>query len=97
MIFITCTTKRYGFKDTDNFVEIVTIRIRAIINRSTLALPELAIKKSEIKKFKTKIFTDNNQIEVDYYNRKEFYAGFVFHGPSIITEDTSNSFHSGGV
>jgi len=83
---------RYGFKDIENVVEIVTVRIRAIINRSTLALPELGIMKSEIRQNKTKIFTDNNQIEVDYFSRKEFYAGFVFNGPSIITEDTSTLF-----
>ena len=84
--------KKYGFNSIDDIVEIVTLRIRAIVDRSTLSLPKLEIKKPKIRKNKTLIYINNKQVYVDYYERNHFHPEFSFNGPSIVTEDTSTLF-----
>jgi len=81
--------KRYGFNNPDKEIEIVTIRLKAYINRSEYKLPKQNIVKKDIKKDKINIFIDGKRKDVDSYKREEFFPGLNFYGPCIITEETS--------
>jgi len=80
---------RYGFNNLQKAVEIVTLRLRAVISRSNLLLPKLRLKKLKVEKNEIKVFINNKIKSIDCLNRNQFYPGFNFNGPSIITEDTS--------
>lgn len=84
--------RRYGFSNIDNVVEIVALRVRAIIGNSAFELPELKTKESEIKGTNSLVYIDGEWINIVRYDRCRFYNGFVFKGPSIINEDTSTLF-----
>lgn len=80
---------RYGFNNPSKDIEIVTIRVKAYIRRADCSLPKLNIDNTEIKRDKINIFIDGKSKNVDYYDREEFFPGFNFLGPCIVTEDTS--------
>jgi len=80
---------RYGFNNLHKPLEIVTLRLRAVISRSNLIMPKLRLKKLKVEKNKIKVFINNKIKSIDCLNRNQFYPRFSFNGPSIITEDTS--------
>lgn len=84
--------RRYGFSNVDNVAEIVAVRVRAVIARSMSSLSELTTKESKIEGSKSLVYINGNWVKIDRYDRRRFYNGFTFKGPSIINEDTSTLF-----
>ncbi len=84
--------KRYGFNGVGNTVEIVALRVRAVISRSAFELPELKTERSEITGTGSLVYINGEWTDIVRYDRSRFYNGFVFKGPSIINEDTSTIF-----
>ncbi len=84
--------RKYGFNSVDNVVEIVAVRVRAIISKSTLELPILNNERTEITSSGSSVYIDNKWFDMKCYYRDQFYDGFAFEGPSIVVEDTSTLF-----
>lgn len=87
---------RYGFNSINKPVEIVTLRLKAIVSRSEMLVPELKIGKKEVRKEKTEVFQDNSKKNIALFNREEFYPGYSFKGPCLVLEETSTIFIPGG-
>ncbi len=87
---------RYGFNNLNKTVEIVTLRIKAIVSRSEIAVPKLKLNKKEVRKEKVEVFHENNRKHIDLYNRNDFYPGYSFKGPGLVVEETSTIYIPGG-
>lgn len=84
--------KMYGYCKEENKIEIVTLRLRAYSVKKELEIPRINDSKANVNFHEKTILYNKNKIDLKVYNRKEFYSGFEFEGPSIILEDSSTVF-----
>lgn len=82
----------YGYSKRDDIVEIVTVRLRAIVGYSEIRIPELKKDKKKVLYKIKNVFFNGVNIQLKVYNREDFYPDFIFSGPSLILEDTSTLF-----
>lgn len=84
--------KRYGYSKTSSEVEVITLRLRAITKKQNLNIPYAQNKTNSIRSLKEKIVFSGKNINAKVFERKFFYSGYKFEGPSIILEDSSTIF-----
>jgi len=84
--------KRYGYNKLGGDVEIVTFRLRAIVEKEKLEIPKLKKPSRSVESVSDNLFFDNKEISVDCFKRDDFYPGFKFVGPSLVLERTSTLF-----
>ncbi|HSE84475.1 MAG TPA: hydantoinase/oxoprolinase family protein [Thermodesulfobacteriota bacterium] len=84
--------KMYGYSKPENDVEIVTLRIRAIVSKKKIKLPHLSNPHRKIESTKEKLFFNNSEISANYYRRDDFFPSFAFSGPAVVLESTATLF-----
>lgn len=84
--------RMYGYQKAKSEVEIITLRLRAIAKKRDLSIPYLQNIKNKVKPIKEKIILNKKTIDINIYDRSEFYTGFKFKGPALVLEDTSTIF-----
>jgi N-methylhydantoinase A len=85
--------KKYGYEKSHDEIEIVTLRLRAVLrSKGRIKLPLLNNPKRKIMTDKTKLFFNNKRLDVKSYVREDFYSGFTFSGPALVFENTSTLF-----
>jgi len=81
--------KRYGYGNPDNPVEIVNLRIAAIVSlprpqfraASTNPVPATSVKLGS-----REVYFDGQPVSTDIYNRSLLHSGHVIQGPAIIEQ-----------
>jgi N-methylhydantoinase A/oxoprolinase/acetone carboxylase beta subunit len=91
-IFHKTHKKMYGYQKRENDVEVVTLRVRAVMGKEKIELPKLNKTPKEVKSEKERLYYKEKQIEVYSYRRDDFFNGFTFSGPALILESTSTLF-----
>jgi N-methylhydantoinase A len=92
-VFHGAHKKKYGYEKLHDEIEIVTLRLRAVLrSKGRIKLPQLDNPRRKIKIDKTKLFFNNKRLEVKSYVRDDFYSGFTFEGPALVLENTSTIF-----
>ena len=91
-LFHRIHNQMYGYKKPRSDVEIVTIRLRAVVKKKKLSLPALYMKKKDVQFIDEKIVYKGKNVRVKSYNRDTFYPGYKFSGPGVVLEDTSTLF-----
>jgi len=81
--------KMYGYMKPGGDVEVVTLRVRAVVRKVKLELPLLGKSKSSVRAVKKNVVLGGKEIGVPAFERDEFYPGFKFKGPALVFEDTS--------
>ncbi|MCI0454778.1 MAG: hydantoinase/oxoprolinase family protein [Candidatus Dadabacteria bacterium] len=84
--------KMYSYQKPKSDIEIVTLRVRAIMEKGKIELPVLKTAPKEVKKTKENLFYKGKGIEVHSWRRDDFYSGFAFSGPALVLERTSTLF-----
>lgn len=84
--------KLYGYLKPGDEVEVVTLRVRAIMKKEKLSLPKLTKVHRKVESKKEELFFDNKLIRANSYRREDFFTGFKFSGPALILESTSTLF-----
>lgn len=84
--------KLYGYLKPDGEIEVVTLRVRAIMKKEKLSLPRLTVAHRKVESKKEDLFFDNKLIRTNSYRRENFFTGFKFLGPALILENTSTLF-----
>lgn len=85
--------KKYGYEKRHDEIEVVTLRLRAVLKpKGKIKLPLLKNPKRKITYDKTRLFFNNERLDVKSYVRDDFYGGFTFMGPALILENTSTLF-----
>jgi N-methylhydantoinase A len=89
-VFHRTHKKKYGYEKSHDDIEIVTLRLRAVLrSKGRIRLPLLDNPKRKIVPDRTKLFLNNKILEVNSYVRDDFYRGFTFKGPALVFENTS--------
>ena len=92
-VFHRTHKKKYGYAKSHDEIEIVTLRLRAVLrSKERIKLPLLNNPKTRIMSDKTKLFFNNERLDVKSYVRDDFYSGLTFNGPAIIYEMNSTLF-----
>jgi N-methylhydantoinase A/oxoprolinase/acetone carboxylase beta subunit len=91
-IFHKTHKKMYGYQKRENDVEVVTLRVRAVMGKEKIELPKLNKTPKEVKSERKRLYYKEKQIEVYSYRRDDFFNGFTFSGPALILESTSTLF-----
>jgi N-methylhydantoinase A len=92
-VFHRTHKKNYGYEKSHDDIEIVTLRLRAVLrSKGKIKLPLLDNPQRKIMFDKTKLFFNSKRLDVKSYVRDDFYHGFTFQGPAIIYESTSTLF-----
>jgi N-methylhydantoinase A len=91
-VFHRTHKKMYGYTKRESDVEIVTLRIRAMVPKVKLRLPRLNKVKRDVKSLSKKLFFHNKKIKINSYRRDDFFPGFTFSAPAIVLENTSTLF-----
>ncbi len=84
--------KLYGYLKPEGEIEVVTLRVRAIMKKEKLSLPRLTVAHQKVESKKEDLFFDNKLIRTNSYRRENFFTGFKFSGPALILENTSTLF-----
>jgi len=84
--------KRYGYKREQSPVEFVNARLRTIVRKDKIQLPEIGTNEHEIGFYTKKVMYRGEYVDASVYRREEFYPGFSFKGPAIVLEDTATLF-----
>lgn len=84
--------KKYGYSQSDNIVEIVNIRLRALSKKVDFKIPECTKVRKQVTFTKSDIFYNNKNVLSRIYSRDDFYSGYKFSGPAIVLEKTSTLF-----
>ncbi len=88
--------KKYGYSQSDNIVEIVNIRLRALSKKVDFKIPECTKVRKQVTFTKSDIFYNNKNVLSRIYSRDDFYSGYKFRGPAIVLEKTSTLFVTPG-
>ena len=91
-IFHQAHKRMYGYCKHESDIEIVTLRVRAKIEKEKIELPRLSTTPKEVESKKEKLFYREKEIGVHSYRRHDFFPGFTFSGPALILESTSTLF-----
>jgi N-methylhydantoinase A len=84
--------RRYGYTHPNREVELVTLRLRAIVKTSTPHLgPDVFVRPSRAKLGNTSspdapVLFDGKKLKTKIYSREELRPGKAYRGPAIITE-----------
>ncbi len=81
--------KRFGYSNTKNEIEVITLRLRAAANKRELKFPQIQNEKVKVKPTKEKIIFGGKNISIDSYDRKLFFSGYKFKGAALVLENTS--------
>jgi N-methylhydantoinase A len=85
--------RAYGFRRTHSPVEIVTVRVRLIVEDDNPApLLELAGTGSAKPRARRPLIIDGQPVLTDIYDRADLPAGAAFSGPALLLEATSTTF-----
>ena len=84
--------KMYGYSKPENDVEIVTLRIRAVVGKKKINLPRLKNSHRKVESTREELFFNNSEISAGYYRRDDFFPGFAFSGPAVVLESTATLF-----
>lgn len=88
--------KKYGYSQSDNIVEIVNIRLRALSKKVDFKIPECTKVRKQVTFTKSDVFYNNKNVLSRIYSRDDFYSGYKFRGPAIVLEKTSTLFVTPG-
>ena len=91
-VFHHAHKKMYGYHNQESDIEIVTLRVRANMEKEKIELPRLNTTRREVQSKKEPLFFKGKEIEVWSYTRDDFFTGFTFSGPALILESTSTLF-----
>jgi N-methylhydantoinase A len=91
-VFHRVHKRAYGYTKPKSDVEVVTLRVRAIVNKKKFKLPRLDTVRKEVRFRKERLFFHKDEIQVRSYIREDFFPGFTFEGPALILENTSTLF-----
>jgi len=91
-VFHRAHRKMYGYAKRESDVEIVNLRVRAIVKKEKLDLPRLNKARHGVEYTREKSFFHNKEIKIKSYRRDDFFPGFDFSGPAMILENTSTLF-----
>jgi N-methylhydantoinase A len=91
-IFHQTHKKMYGYKKQESDIEVVTLRVRAIMEKEEIELPRLKTTQKGVKSTKVNLFYKGREIKVYSLRRDDLYPGFSFSGPALILESTSTLF-----
>src|SRR3989337_1223998 len=91
-IFHQAHKRMYGYCKHESDIEIVTLRVRAKIEKEKIELPRLSTTPKEVESKKEKLFYREKEIGVHSYRRHDFFPGFTFSGPALVLESTSTLF-----
>jgi N-methylhydantoinase A len=80
--------RRYGYTHAKREIEIVTLRLRAILksSRSPAAAAAVRGKVSRTSSSETRVAFDGGRVKTKIYAREELGARKTFRGPAIVTE-----------
>lgn len=91
-VFHRTHRRMYGYAKRESEVEIVNLRVRAVVKKEKLHLPRLNKGRRRVEYKVEGSFFHNREIKIKYYRRDDFFPGFVFSGPALILENTSTLF-----
>ena len=80
--------RRYGCSHADRNVELVTLRLRAIVRSRQTRLQPGAVRKSpsEPTRPRIKVSFNGKQLPASTYEREEMAVGEPYPGPAVVTE-----------
>ncbi|MEM4408933.1 MAG: hypothetical protein QXI19_09345, partial [Candidatus Caldarchaeum sp.] len=81
--------RQYGYSKPESKVEVVTVRLRAVIEKEKVGLPRLNIPAREVSRMPITLSYNGVEISAFCYRREEFYEGYRFSGPALVLEKTS--------
>jgi N-methylhydantoinase A len=84
--------KMYGYMKKESDVDVVTLRMRAVVQRVEFDLPLLDRPKQNVRSVSERLVFSKKEIRIRSYKRNDFFPGFGFSGPAIILENTSTLF-----
>ena len=81
--------RRYGYAHTNREIELVTLRLRAILKSASVgadALVRPRAKRTAVKPLDSAVVFDNKKLKTKIYDREALSAGNRYQGPAIVTE-----------
>jgi N-methylhydantoinase A len=84
--------RHYGYSKPESEVEVVTVRIRAVIEKEKVSLPRLKNSVRQVSRMPIGLSYNGTEISASCYRREEFYEGYRFSGPALVLEKTSTLF-----
>ncbi len=92
-VFHRTHSRMYGYMKKENEVEIVTLRLRAIVERKKPRIPKTkAETQKRLRPETTRLIFNGKHVKSALYNRAHFFSGYEFKGPALILEETSTLF-----
>lgn len=81
--------RRYGYGHANREIELVTLRLRAILNAGSVGADTFVhsrAKRGAVKPAESPVAFNNKKLTTEIYDREALSAGKRYHGPAIVTE-----------